>query len=124
MDSRKAHQKTLVQDYKKQPKKLGAYCIRNTSNSKCFVGVSRDLDARMNRHRFELRMNAEQVSADLQSDWNSQGAEVFEFAILDTIEPSDDPQYDPSEDLEVLEQLWLEQLKPFVPQGYNKPPSA
>ena len=73
MDARKARQKTLAQDYKKQPKKLGAYCIRNMSNSKCFIGVSRDLDARLNRHRFELRLNSEHVSADLQSDWNSFG---------------------------------------------------
>jgi group I intron endonuclease len=123
MDSRKAHQRALAQDYKKQPKKLGVYCIRNTSNSKCFIGVSRDLDARMNRHRFELRQNSEHVSADLQNDWNSQGAEAFEFTILDTIEPADDPQYDPSEDLEVLEQLWLDQLNPFTPHGYNKQPS-
>jgi len=124
MDSRKARQKSLVQDYKKQPKKLGAYCIRNTSNAKCFVGVSRDLDARINRHRFELSSNSEHVSTDLQDDWNRQGAEVFEFTILDTLEPSDNPQYDPSADLEVLEQLWLEQIKPFMPHGYNKQPAA
>ena len=124
MDSRKTRHKTLVQNYKRQPKKLGAYCIRNTSNSKCFIGVSRDLDARMNRHRFELRQNSEHVSADLQNDWNSQGAEAFEFTILDTIEPPDDPQYDPSDDLEVLEQLWLDQLNPFIPHGYNKRPTS
>lgn len=124
MDSRKAHQKSLVQDYKKQPKRLGAYCIHNKSNAKCFVGVSRDVDARINRHRFELRSNSEHVSADLQNDWNSQGPEAFEFNILDTIEPSDAPQYDPSEDLQVLEQLWLEQLNPFIPHGYNKQPPA
>ncbi|XOV83063.1 MAG: GIY-YIG nuclease family protein [bacterium] len=122
MDSRKAQQKNLIQNYKKQPKKLGAYCIRNTANSKCFVGVSRDLDARINRHRFELRCNSEHVSAELQEDWNNQGSDVFEFTILDTIEPSDDPRYDPSEDLMVLEQLWLEQLRPFMPHGYIQPP--
>ena len=124
MDSRKTRQKSLVQDYKKQPKKLGAYCIRNTSNGKCFVGPSRDLDARINRHRFELRCNSEHVSAQLQDHWNSLGPEVFDFTILDTIDPPDEPQYDPSADLEVLEQLWLEQLNPFTPHGYNKQPPA
>ncbi len=124
MDSRKARQKSLVQDYKKQPKKLGAYCIRNTTNSKCFVGVSRDLDARINRHRFELRSNSEQVSTELQRDWNTLGPDGFTFTILDTIEPPDTPQYDPTEDLQVLEQLWFEQLEPFAPDGYNKPPAA
>jgi len=122
MESRTERQKHLVQEYKRQPKKIGAYCIRNTQNQKCFVGVSRDLDARINRHRFELACNSEQQSAELQSDWNSLGPEVFEFTVLDTITPPKDQvlTYDPSEDLLVLEQLWFEQLQPFAPNGYNK----
>ena len=116
MESRTERQKHLVQEYKKKPKEVGAYCIRNTQNQKCFIGVSRDIKARLNRHRFALRSNSEQLCAELQDDWNKLGAEMFEFTVLDTIEPPGDPDYDPTEDLVVLEQLWFEQLNP----GYNK----
>tara|TARA_R110002072_G_scaffold50835_1_gene136418 strand:- start:11544 stop:11918 length:375 start_codon:yes stop_codon:yes gene_type:complete len=123
MSSRTEREKFLVEEYKRQPKKIGAYCIRNTQSQKCYVGVSRDVDARLNRHRFALRSNTENLSAELQQDWNKLGAEMFEFTILDTIEPPKDLEldYDPSEDLIVLELLWLEQCKSFAPNGYNKP---
>lgn len=118
----KEHRKQLVQEYKRQSKKIGAYCLRNIENGKCFVGVSRDIEARLNRHRFSLRSNAETVSAELQRDWNLYGEGSFEFTILDTIEPPKGKEldYDPTQDLSMLEQLWLEQLNAFIPQGYNK----
>lgn len=126
MESPKERKKLLVQEYKKQPKKMGAYCIRNTQSQKCFIGISRDIDARLNRHRFALRTNTEDLCPELQDDWNSLGAEVFEFAILDTITPPAGREfdYDPTEDLLVLEQLWLEQLNTYVPHGYNKQPKS
>lgn len=120
MNSQKQKQKALTREYRRQPKTLGAYCIRNTISGKCFVGVSRDVTARLNRHRFALKSNTELVIQELQKDWNALGAEAFEFTVLDTIEPRDEPDFDPSEDLEVLEQLWLDQLKSFEPDGYNK----
>lgn len=122
MESPKERKKQLVQEYKKQPKKMGAYCIRNTESKKCFVGISRDIDARLNRHRFSLRTNTEGLCPELQQDWNNLGSEVFEFSVLDTITPPAGREfdYDPNEDLLVLEQLWVEQLNTFAPQGYNK----
>lgn len=119
MESRTKRQKALLAEYRNQAKKMGAYCIFNTENKKRFIGTSRDIEARLNRHRFALKTNTEQLSPDLQADWNLQGADVFEFTVLDTIEPPENPEYNPSEDLLVLEQLWLEQLKPFAPNGYN-----
>jgi group I intron endonuclease len=110
----------MIREYKKRPKKIGVYCIRNAITQKCFVGISSDLDARLNRHRFALRSNSEHVAIELQQDWNLLGEENFEFSILDTIEPPEDPDYDPSDDLQVLEELWMEQLNPFLPDGYNK----
>lgn len=125
MATSREHQKRLTREYKRQPKRIGAYCIRNIENQKCFVGVSRDVDARLNRHRFALRTNSEEVSAELQEDWNRLGADAFEFAVLETIEPpkGHEGDYDPTEDLLVLEQLLLEQLDPYPPRGYNRPPN-
>lgn len=120
MDSQTERQKHLIREYKKQPKKIGAYCIRNTTTQKCYVGVSVDIEARLNRHRFALKTSTEILSAELQTDWNKLGAECFEFSTLDMIEPpADSPNYDPDDDLKVLEQLWIEQLNSAHPNGYN-----
>lgn len=113
--------KDLVREYKRTPKQMGVYCIRNTSSGKCFVAASRDINARFNRHRLELKMQSDRSSANLQADWTAQGAEVFEFDTLELLEPLDAADYNPGEDLEVLEQLWLDKLTPFEPQGYNRP---
>ena len=47
---------------------------------------------------------------ELQKDWNEMGPDVFEFEILDTLERRDGPDYDPTEDLQLLEELWVEKL--------------
>ena len=54
-------------------------------------------------------------------DWQTFGPDAFAFETLDTIEPADTPNYDPKADLNVLEALWLEKLRPFEPDGYNEP---
>jgi hypothetical protein len=57
----------------------------------------------------------------LQSEWKEFGSDAFEFKELEILEPGDDPAYNPAEDLQVLEDLWVEKLKPFEEKGYNKP---
>ncbi len=124
MPSPNDRQKALTRAYLKTPKTMGAYCIRNIASGKCFVGVSRDIDARLNRHRFELKTKADKSSAELQRDWTELGADAFEFTVLDTIEPLDQPNYDPTDDLEMLEELWFKQVHTEGSFGYNTPPKA
>lgn len=112
----------LIEEYKKTPKEMGVYCIRNKDTQHCFVATSRDIQARFNRHRLELRTGAERLSDRLQKDWTALGDEHFEFLTLEALEPLDDPDYDPTDDLATLEALWLEKLQPFAPNGYNPPP--
>ncbi len=113
--------KALTREYKRTPKYMGVYAIHNVQSGKRFVAASRDIQARFNRHRLELKMRSDRSSPNLQSDWSELGADAFEFETLDLLEPQDNPDYDPSEDLEVLEQLWLDKLTPFEPAGYNRP---
>jgi hypothetical protein len=40
---------------------------------------------------------------------------------MDTLTPTDAPDYDPTEDLRTLEALWLQTLSPFEPAGYHRP---
>lgn len=115
----KQRRRELIREYKRTPRDMGVYIIRNTANGKCYVASSRDIRARINRHKINLKMNSETV-ADLQDDWNGFGGEAFEFETLDLLEPSPEAGYDPGEDLRVLEQLWLEKLLPYDDNGYNR----
>lgn len=112
-------QRELIEQYKKTPKQMGVYCIRNLQNDRRLVAATRDIRARFNRHRMELKTNAERLSPDLQRDWLSLGAENFAFEVLEELVPLDTPDYDPGDDLQELEELWLDKLKPYIPAGYN-----
>lgn len=119
IDKTKQRQKELLEAYKKTPKQMGAYCIRNDKNGRCFVACSRDITARFNRHRMELKMQVERSSAALQADWLSFGVEAFSFELLEELVPLDDVGYDPADDLAELESLWIDKLNSRTPDGYN-----
>jgi group I intron endonuclease len=112
--------KELIRAYKETPKELGVYRVRNMVNGKSLVGASRDLRARLNRHLAELKLGIHPNKPLLQ-DWQKMGKDAFAFEALDTLEPSEEPRYDPKDDLEVLEALWLDKLKPYGDAGYNEP---
>ena len=112
--------KALIRQYKETPRTMGVGAVRNTASGKVLVLSSHDLPALLNRHQAQLRLNAHANRA-LQSDWNTLGAEAFEFVMLDTLTPKDDPAYDPIDDLRTLEGLWLEKLDAYEPNGYHRP---
>ena len=113
--------RTLIRQYKETPRPMGAYCVRNTVNGKALVGVARDVPGKLNSHRAQLRMHSHRNPA-LQQDWDAFGADAFAFETLDLLAPADAPGYDPTDDLRVLEDLWLDKLQPFGERGYNAPP--
>jgi len=115
MDDRKEK----IRKYKETPKPMGIVRIRNLRNGKCLVEASRDVAATLNRHQAQLRMGMH-PNAALLRDWNAEGAQGFAFEVLDTLEPADRPNYDPTDDLRVLEAMWLERLDPFDERGYNQ----
>jgi len=98
---------------------MGVYRVRNTVNGKGLVGAGVELPAKLNSHKARLSLGVHE-NVDLQKDWNELGPEAFAFEILDTLAAPPDSSYDPSEDLRVLETLWLEKLSPFEDQGYNE----
>ena len=113
--------KALIREYKETPRPMGVYQIRNTANGKLFVGSSKELPSIFNRHRAALRMGSHQ-NRELQKDWNELGPDAFEFEVLDTLTPPERPDYNPSNDLKALEELWLDKLSPFDERGYNVRP--
>jgi hypothetical protein len=101
--------KALIREYKQTPRTMGVGAVRNTANGRTLL----------NRQRAQLRLNVHSNRA-LQADWNSLGADAFEFVVLDTLAPTPVPDYDPTADLHTLEALWIEKLNPFEPTGYHR----
>lgn len=104
--------KDKIRAYKDAPKPIGVYRVYNTVNGKSLIGAAHDVRARLNRHLAELKLKTS-PNAALVADWNTYGKDAFVFEILDTLDPADDPAYDASDDLNVLEALWREKLQPF-----------
>ncbi len=116
METRK---KALKKDYQTSHRQMGIYQIRNLTNDKVMVGQSLNLPAIFNRSKLQLR-NGTHPNRQLQIDWRELGEEKFAFEILDEISPNADPARDYREELNFLEDLWLENLQPYEPHGYNE----
>ena len=100
---------------------MGIFRVRNLVNDRSFVGSTANLPAMLNRQRAQLSMGVHSNRA-LQRDWDELGSEAFEFSVLDELIPRDKPDYDPTAELQALEELWLERLSPYQERGYNKAP--
>jgi hypothetical protein len=98
---------------------MGVYRIHNTRDERSLVGRSVDLPAILNRERVALRFGSH-PNAALQRDWATLGPDAFVFEVLDTLTaPEGQPDYDPTEDLRVLEEMWVERLQVTGERGYG-----
>lgn len=102
--------KALIRGYKDTPLPAGIFAVRNRATGRSLIGSTPNLPGMLNRQRFQLESGGH-PSAELQADWNELGPEAFEFEVLDRLEPpSDEPGYNPAEDLGTLKSLWLEKI--------------
>ena len=101
--------KAALRDYKERVVPMGVYRVMNTVTGNSLVAASTDVNALLNRHKAQLRMSAHPNRA-LQADFAAHGPDSFVFEVLDTLTPSDNPAYDPADDLAELEDMWLEKL--------------
>ncbi len=111
------NKKELKSEYLQNHRPMGIYQIRNIVNDKVLIGSSLDLPGILNRHKFQLKMGGHPNKA-LQADWNEFGAESFAFEIVDEITPKEGRDH--REELEFLEELWLEKSQPYGDRGYNE----
>jgi hypothetical protein len=116
----KANRAELKRAYKEKPPPMGVFAVRNRANGKVLVGSSVNVPGALNRIRFELTTGMGRFPALLE-DWKRHGADSFSFEVLDVLPPTEEPREDPKEELRVLEELWLERLKPYGDAGYNEP---
>ncbi|MBN1155011.1 GIY-YIG nuclease family protein [candidate division KSB1 bacterium] len=104
------NRKDIIRKYKESPPPAGVYRVRNNVNGKSFLGSAPNLSGKLNSQRFQLELGSHR-HRELQKDWNEFGATAFTFEILDQLEPSDEPDYNPAEDLRVLLDMWKDKLK-------------
>jgi hypothetical protein len=116
-----ADRRALIKQYKDTPRPAGVGAIRNSADGRTLVISSTDIPALLNRHRAQLSIGSH-PHALLQRDWSASGGEGFTFDVLDLLTPPDDPAFDPTDDLRVLEAMWVENLRTVEPSGYNRAP--
>jgi hypothetical protein len=110
--------KDLIRRYKQTRRPMGVYRVRNTVGGVSLVGSSADLPAILNRFRFQLDAGMHPNRA-LQADWTKCGPEAFALETLDTLEWPEQPGYDPSADLQTLQDMWLARLRLAGERLYN-----
>lgn len=69
-------------DYKKYPTISGIYLIKNTKNSKVYIGSAVNLRLRLQRHYYELSKNIHS-NVHLQRSFNKNGKNAFKVQILE-----------------------------------------
>ena len=115
--------KELKEEYRQKIFRMGVFKIVNNTNGKIFLGSTTDLDAAWNSHRFRLKAGLHENTA-LQNDWNQSGAENFAYEIVEELVPKDGADNDPVRELKALEELLMDELKPFGENGYNRKKSS
>lgn len=110
--------KELINEYKQTIQPMGIYQIRNIINGKIFLGRSKNLKGIINRNRFQLK-NGSHMNKVMQRDFIEVGEENFSFEILDHLKPNEDMKDNYAEELALLEEMWIEKLKPYYEKGYN-----
>ena len=104
--------KEMIREYKESLRPMGVFRVRNKVTGRSLIGTSVNLTGIINRHQSGLRMGGHE-NKQLQKDWNELGPDAFEFETLDVLDPPDDKDHNPTDDLRQLEQLWLEKLAPL-----------
>ncbi len=110
--------KQLKREYKQTSRPMGVFLIRNVTNDKVLLVAALDLNGGINRHRFQLTAGGHPNRA-LQEDWKQLGEEKFTFEILDQFTP-ENSSIDLRRELGAMEEMWLDQLKPYGDRGYNE----
>jgi hypothetical protein len=108
----------IKREYKERKKQAGVFQVKNTLNGKVLLGSSLNLDGPLNSHRFMLTIGRHRNEA-LQKEWKEYGPAAFVFEVLEVVQQKDDPDFNMSDELTLIEQIWIEKLQPFGERGYN-----
>lgn len=110
--------KELKEEFKQKKYRIGVFKISNNINGKIFIGSSMDLDAIWHAQKLQLDFGIHQ-NIELQKDWKQFGAENFHYEIVEEIIQKNDPKVNYQMEVKILEEMILDDLKPFDKKGYN-----
>lgn len=100
----------LKRQYLQAHPPMGVYAIRNLATGRCEVHASMNVEAAMNRVRFELARKQHR-NAQLLREWLEFGPDNFRFEVLDLVKKREDPAFDYRAELDALLALWREELQ-------------
>ena len=115
----KEKKKELKKQYAQTMQPMGIYQVRNLTNGKILIARGLNVHGIINSCKFQLA-NGSHMNKELQHDFNKLGPHNFAFEIIDRLDPQADTPMDYSDDLKLLEEMWIEKLQPFDEKGYNK----
>ena len=115
MDS--SRRRELREQYKEVKTMMGVYKITNIRTGRILVASANNLKNKWESIKMRLAIG-QHVSAALNADWKSFGADAFEYEILEQTET--DKVSDIPYELRQMEKKWLERLCPYDEAGYNK----
>lgn len=110
--------KELIREYKARKRTAGVFLLQNRENGRFLLGSSLNIEGVWNHLKFALSIGSFRNPA-LQGDWKKFGESAFEYKILATVEDSDKPGFNLSEELSLLEEIYLEEWQPTVENSYN-----
>lgn len=110
--------KELKAEYKQMKFPMGVFQIRNKVNGKILIDSSMNMNAKWNRHKLQLGVGNNWMT-ELQNDWKKFGEENFVFEVLSELEEKNGGDADYKNELAVLEELILDELRPYREKGYN-----
>lgn len=114
--------KTLKRQYLDTKSRAGVYAIRNLISGRALVAGSNNVQGALNRHRFEL-LHGQHRNARLAQDWAAHGEASFLFEVLDMVKHREDPAFNPAQELEILVNLWSQEIPCLGDLGYGDPRS-
>jgi DNA-binding transcriptional ArsR family regulator len=109
MEDTNVRRAALRRSYAERAKQAGVFRVLNTANGWVMLGSALDLHAPLNRVKFELD-NSLCWNRELSRDLEAYGRDSFAIEVLETVEPREDPDFDPKRELEALEQKYLSTL--------------
>lgn len=101
--------KEVARRYRETPRPAGVYRVVHRPSGRTLLGASPDIRAMFNRIEAQLSF-ASLPNKQLQTDWDADGKDAFEFETVDLLPPPEDAGAEIAEDLAVLLDLWRDKL--------------
>lgn len=112
--------KELISMYKHMKPNMGIFMIRSRDGQKCYLETGQNVNAKINRIKFQLNANAH-PNQELQREWNEYGEERYVIEMLEYLKyAKDESKTDYSEELEILKLQWEEKMLQDNMQFYRK----